>query len=91
MALAAARPFALGWSAAREAYTLLAAVKLNRTEIAVLVVFALLIATVNAWVIVKQTGRQTKAQLDARHASLVDGRVVWHEAGAPAPADGGAR
>jgi hypothetical protein len=57
-------------------------VKLDRTEIAVLAGLVLLIVTLNAWWIAKQTGRQAKGMFEAQDASLVDGRVVWPDAGA---------
>jgi hypothetical protein len=48
-------------------------VKLDRTEIAVLIVFALVIVTANAWWRVKETGRQAKAIIEAqREAGVLD-------------------
>ncbi len=60
--------------------------KLDRTEIGVLVVLVLGIVTVNAWYIAKETGRQEKAIIESQDAALVDGRVVPL---APPPVDAG--
>lgn len=44
----------------------------------------MLIVTLNAWWIVKQTGRQEKGMFEAQEASLVDGSVVWPDAASAA-------
>ena len=58
--------------------------KLDRTEISVLVVLVLAIVTVNSWYRVKAGGRRRRAMIEALDASLVDGAIVF-----AAPADAG--